>query len=221
MRPRPVGSTVPVLVPEPAPLTSGPDLFRGHPVTRRTTSRVDGVPLELRAVVPGDLAGIDRFFTGLSPRSRFHRFHAAVRRLTPQQLAGIVDVDHHRRETVVARDPAGRIVAVGQYVAVGEATAELALAVADDWQRRGVGTRVVAWLADAARAAGIGAFTASVLAENRGGTALFGGWPGTVRVERHGSVFEVLLCLDPTEALLAGGTARPAEVVRGGTNLRD
>lgn len=201
-RPLHPSSIVPAFLPAPTPLTSGRELFRGHPVGRRTTTTVDGIELELRPVVPGDLAGVVRFFARLSPRSRFHRFHAAVRRLTTQELAGIVDVDHHDRETIVVREPGGRVIAVGQYIGVGDGLAELALAVAEDWQRRGLATRIVASLGDAAREAGFRAFTASVLAENRAGTGLFGRWPGAVQVERDGTVVEVLLSLDATDALL-------------------
>ncbi|MBW3620065.1 MAG: GNAT family N-acetyltransferase [Actinobacteria bacterium] len=195
----------PALLPRPAPLRSGPELLRGHPVHRRSSVVVDGQRLELRPVVPSDLDGIDRFVRGLSPRSRFLRFHAAVRRLSSGQLAGLVDVDHHDRETVVVRDTSGAVVALGQYAGVGRGVAELGLAVADDWHRRGLATRVVAWLADAAREEGFRAFTASVLAENRAAIGLFDRWPGTVQVERHGTAVEVLLCLDPYEA-----TALPA-----------
>lgn len=185
------------LVPVPAATRSGPELFRGHPVHRRTDIRLGGRTFELRPVVPTDVDGIDGFVRGLSPRSRFHRFHAPVRRLTASQLAGLVDVDHHERETVVVREPAGRVVAVGQFAGVGDGIAELALAVADDHHRSGLGTHVVAWLADAAREEGFRAFTATVLAENRAATGLFGRWPGSVSVERHGSNVEVLLSLDP------------------------
>lgn len=198
MRTRTIPTSGVVLAPEPAALVSGPELFRGHPVGRRSIAEVDGVPLELRPVVPGDLAGIDRFVAGLSPRSRFLRFHAAVRRLNVAQLAGIVDVDHRERETLVVRDPdRGRIVALGQYVAVGPGVAELGLAVADEWQHRGLGTRLVAALAAAGREEGVRAFTASVMAENRAALALFRRWPGSVSVERHGTEVEVLLHLEP------------------------
>ena len=45
--------------------------------------------------------------------------------------------------------------------------AELAVAVVDDWQRRGVGTRLAPPLATRARQEGIATFTAEVLADNR------------------------------------------------------
>lgn len=183
------------LTPGPAPLTSGAELFHGHPVERRMTIDVDGTAIDVRPVVPGDLAAIDRFITRLSPRSRFLRFHAPVRRLTSEQLAGIVDVDHRSRETIVALE-GRRVVALGQYLGVGAGTAELAIVVADDRQRRGLGALVVGQLAAAARASGLRALTASVLAENRAALRLFERWPGSVRVERHGTVLEVLLSLD-------------------------
>lgn len=199
----PTGAGVPRLLPPPAPLRSGPDLFSGHPVGRRLTVEVDRGDVLLRPVVPSDLDAIDAFVRDLSPRARFLRFHAAVRRLTLDQLAGLVDVDHRERETMVAVAD-GRVVALGQYVAVAAGTAELAVAVADAWRRRGLGALLVGQLAGAARAAGLAAFTASVLAENRPALAMFERWPGSVRVERHGTELELLLTLD-----LPGGEDEP------------
>jgi GNAT superfamily N-acetyltransferase len=46
-------------------------------------------------------------------------------------------------------------------------SAELGIAVVDDWQRMGVGTRLATALADRARQEGIAVLTALVLAENK------------------------------------------------------
>ncbi len=50
--------------------------------------------------------------------------------------------------------------------------AELALAVVDAWQRRGVGRALLAALAARARRAGVRRFTATLLRDNRGALAL-------------------------------------------------
>jgi hypothetical protein len=50
---------------------------------------------------------------------------------------------------------------------VDPSIAELAVAVVDDWQGHGVGSRLSATLADRARSEGIKAFTALVLANNK------------------------------------------------------
>src|SRR5258708_28963875 len=61
------------------------------------------------------------------------------------------------------------IVGVVRYVrsAEAEGSAELALAVADDWQRRGLGSALLSIAVDRARQAGLSSLTATLLSENR------------------------------------------------------
>ena len=63
-----------------------------------------------------------------------------------------------------SRDGLGVARYVRSQVETGEA--EFAVAVADDWQRRGLGTALLRHLAARAREEGISRFTALVLAEN-------------------------------------------------------
>ena len=88
---------------------------------------------------------VDTIFHGLSPRSRYLRFHAPVPRLTAVMRRRLTDLDGHRKAAVVAeshRTPVG----IARLVATGDDTAEIALAVVDPWQRRGVGTKLMAAL---------------------------------------------------------------------------
>ncbi|MEU4446004.1 GNAT family N-acetyltransferase [Actinosynnema sp. NPDC050801] len=98
---------------------------------------------ELHAAEAGN--AVDAVFQGLSPRSRYLRFHAPVPRLTAAMRRRLTDLDGHRKAAVVAvchREPIG----IARLIATGEATAEIALAVVDPWQRKGVGTKLVAAL---------------------------------------------------------------------------
>lgn len=142
------------------------------PLTRRAEVVTSRGPVLLRPVVPTDLAGIDRFVRRLSPASRFARFHSGLHHLSTRQLAGMVDVDHHERETILALD--GRtVVGVSQLLLVSGlaevelAEVELAVVVSDGWQRQGIGRALLECLA--AVAAGTGAAVASALvqADNR------------------------------------------------------
>jgi GNAT superfamily N-acetyltransferase len=125
--------------------------------------------IEIRPIAPGDkqalLAGFDR----LSERSRYRRFLAPQGGLSQTELRYFTEVDHYDHEALVAIEPhTGAGIGVARFVRsrADPASAELAVAVVDDWQRRGVGSRLTSALAERARAEGITTFTAVLLAEN-------------------------------------------------------
>src|SRR5262249_60566202 len=71
-------------------------------------------------------------------------------------------------------DGRDRFVALGSYARIGDSdTAEMAFAVADDEQGRGIGTRLLEQLARAARRHGISRFVADVLATNAAALGVF------------------------------------------------
>lgn len=126
----------------------------------------------LRLLAPGDTEAERRFFNGLSLSSRHQRFHVGLRELSPSLLALLTDVDqrHHRAwivEQVGAASPT--FIADARFVAdpANPHRAEFALAVADAWQGRGLGRRLMAHLQADARAQGVHSLYGDVLAENR------------------------------------------------------
>jgi GNAT superfamily N-acetyltransferase len=134
-----------------------------------TTLR-DGSRVEIRPLGPDDKAGLAAGFERLSELSRYRRFLSPVHHLTARQLAYLTEIDHHDHEALVAVQPESRDgVGVARYVRSDEhpEEAEFAVAVADDWQRRGLGTALVRELAARAREEGIERFTGLVLGENR------------------------------------------------------
>lgn len=125
--------------------------------------------VEIRSIEPTDKQVLLGGFERLSDRSRYRRFLAPQGRLSARELRYFTEVDHHDHEALVAIDPAtGEGVGVARYVRSERdpASAELAIAVVDDWQRRGVGSRLTSALVERARAEGISRFTAILLAEN-------------------------------------------------------
>jgi GNAT superfamily N-acetyltransferase len=132
-----------------------------------------GRRIHIRPLGPADREALAQGFERLGPQSRYMRFFAPVVRLTESQLEYLTDIDHHDHEALVAVDEDTRNgVGVARYVRIGERVAEAAVAVADDWQRMGVGKLLLNELADRARAEGISSFTAHVLADNAGALAL-------------------------------------------------
>ena len=85
---------------------------------------------------------------------------------------------------------------------VGSAVAEPAIAVADDWQRRGVGSRLLDELADRAREEGIREFAASVLADNSAAIAVLSQL-GRTHVVDHGHELKMLIALEEERGAVA------------------
>jgi GNAT superfamily N-acetyltransferase len=129
----------------------------------------DGALVPVRPLERSDRAELAAMVERLSDRSRYLRFAAPKPRLTSRELDHLLDVDHHRNEALVALDAdTGRGIAVVRWVTVaGEpGVAEVAVTVADEWQGRGLGPALLARLLDLARAEGLTALRASVLAVN-------------------------------------------------------
>ena len=132
-------------------------------------AEIETADLEIRPIAPDDKEALASGFDRLSERSRYRRFLSPRGPLTPAELRYLTEVDHHDHEALVAVDPETEEgVGVARFVRSPEdpAVAELAVAVADDWQGHGVGSRLTAELARRAREEGITRFTALALAEN-------------------------------------------------------
>ena len=123
----------------------------------------------IRPIEPDDRDALARGFDRLSEQSRYRRFLSPRGPLSQAELSYLTEVDHRDHEALVAVDPeAGEGVGVARFIRSSEdpAVAELAVAVADDWQGQGVGSLLAAELAKRARDEGITCFTALALAEN-------------------------------------------------------
>lgn len=129
----------------------------------------------LRPLRPGDRCAEQTFFNGLSRDSRHQRFHFGLRELSPALLTLLTDVDQrlHRAWVVEAEAINGTasrpVIADARFVCdpASPSVAEFALAVADDWQGRGLGRRLMAHLMAAACGQGVRRLFGDVLAENR------------------------------------------------------
>lgn len=131
----------------------------------------DGRRVLVRPLLPQDRDGEQAFVMGLSPGSRFRRFHIGLRALPPDLLRRLSEVDHRSHVALVAQpevddedEPA--IVADARYVRTGGRTAEFAIAVDDRWQRQGLGRLMLRRLAGHAARHGVAELHGDVLADN-------------------------------------------------------
>jgi acetyl coenzyme A synthetase (ADP forming)-like protein len=149
----------------------------------------DGSTIRVRPTNADDWAAIRAFLEDLSEESRWLRFFGAGVNL---DAAATVAVDQSRGLSLIAVTGAdGHVVAHGIYVPESHGVAEVAFAVADDWQAHGIGTLMLAQLADAAVAEGIDTFSAQVMPGNHRMISMFreSGYP--VRVRSEPDVIEV------------------------------
>lgn len=121
--------------------------------------------LTIRLLRSGDTATVSALFERLGPRSRERRFCGAKPRLSTHELHALarVDADHHVLVSYLGVDP--KPVGIARLVRDGR-SAEVAFAVADEYQGRGIGTTLTRELAAGARAAGISELVATVCGDN-------------------------------------------------------
>src|SRR5918994_962106 len=111
-------------------------------------------PIRIRVIEPGDHDALLRFYSGLSADSLARRFHGVSNGIADRAAAFFCGPDHEHREGLVAvmgepRAPRATIVGHLCLEPRGVGEVETAVAVADAWQRHGIGRRLlqaaVAW----------------------------------------------------------------------------
>jgi acetyltransferase len=135
-----------------------------------TATATDGVGYRIRPICPADAARERAFILALSPESRFQRLMYTLREPSDEFIAHLVHVDQHRDMALVAvhgEGPNEKIVAVARYSAdeAGQ-DCEFAVAVADDWQCRGIGSTLTRLLFEYAAREGFRSIYGTILADN-------------------------------------------------------
>jgi len=183
----------------------------------------DGGSIHIRAIRPDDKERLVDHFQRMSQRSIYFRFFGAKKRLTDDELRRFTEPDFVRHVALVATlriDGDEQIIGVGRYMAVdprngngggnaGAAShAEVAFAVADDHQGRGIGTVLLEHLAPLARANGITEFQADVLGENNQMLEVFANSGFVARRSVESGVVHVTFPTEETEQFMQASDTR-------------
>jgi acetyltransferase len=136
----------------------------------QTWSLPSGESLRVRPIRHDDGEREEAFVRGLSFESRYQRMLSGGTKVTPEWIDSMTHIDYHRHMAFVVttvRDGVEQFVGVGRYV-VDElnANADIALVLADVWQRKALGRRLLEILLEHAARAGIRAAVGVVLATN-------------------------------------------------------
>ena len=204
-------------------IASEPQLYSVEELLR------DGGSIHVRAIRPDDRERLVEHFERLSARSVYFRFFGAKRRLTDTELDLFTRVDLVERAALVAtlRERGGEhIIGVGRYAVVPgpRRSAEVAFAVADEHQGRGIGTILLEHLLRLARTNGITEFQADVLGENNRMLEVFAASGLVVTKSIEAGVIHLSFPIEETERSRdlaeARGRRAAAESVRGVLNPR-
>lgn len=136
------------------------------PNFRREKTPANGGLVALRQVRSTDGDCIQRFITGLTPRSRYQRFCGSVRGLSDLAISRLVLSDG-KRSFVLLAFAGDVLVGMGEYFALAESHAcDIALVIQDAWQGQGLGSRILAALMARAREASFHHMEGVVLWDN-------------------------------------------------------
>jgi len=131
----------------------------------------DDSEVVVRPIGPDDALPLQAFFRRLSARSRRFRFFVPLAELSAAQLNRFVNVDPARGLALVAlcgRQDGTVIVAEARYaLAQDDDNAEFAIAVADNFQRRGLGGQLVKRLVATAWCQGVRRLFGEIKSDNR------------------------------------------------------
>jgi RimJ/RimL family protein N-acetyltransferase len=130
----------------------------------------DGEQILVRPIRPDDREELAAGVRRLSPESRYRRFFTPTNELSASELSYLTEVDHHDHEALVALEPDSlHGIGVARFVRSRQdpELAEVAVAVADSWQNRGVATALLDRLTQRAREEGVHRFSAEILADNQ------------------------------------------------------
>jgi len=190
------------IVLQPAPQAAGPRAFDyPHLAILPYPARFEqvwplagGGEVTVRPVRPDDAQMLQDLVRGLRPESRYFRFASAIQELPPGLLARLTLIDYDREMALVAvytertaRDDGGfdereRIVGVSRIITKPDQTScEFSLLVADDFGGKGLGSRLMEGITDAAREKGLSEIEGLVLSNNADMLKLMRGLGFTVK----------------------------------------
>src|SRR5438034_3652318 len=162
----------------------------------RTLELKDGTKVHVRPIEPSDEPLLHEAVAAMSERTVYFRFFTPLKRMSDALAHRLAVVDYHDRFALVAttHKPSSkeRIVGVARYDRARDTDmAEVAVAVIDEFQRRGLGSVLLAELARVARINGIKTFQLIVLPENREMLGLLRNMGWIHQAKLVGGVYEI------------------------------
>jgi acetyltransferase len=159
----------------------------------------------IRPIHPDDAEMLQQLVHGLSPESRYFRFVSSLKELPPAMLSRLTLIDYDREMALVAihreskttdsgeTRQVERIVGVSRYITnPDKSSCEFSLVVADDFNGKGLGSRLMLSIMEEARDKGLDEIEGLVLANNPGMLKLMKGLGFTVKPFRDDPDFKLV-----------------------------
>ncbi len=178
----------------------------------------DGSIIKLRPIKKDDTDRWLTFISKLGPHTKYLRFHHYVTKaFTMEDAMQFCSVDYNNTFALVAeilRDHKQEIVAIGRYYRLPKPDhAEVAFAIEDSHQGKGLGTHLMEGLVKAARENGISAFEADVLRENVQMIDVFKNYGFHVTSDLEAGVYHVVFPITATKRILKREEERERKAV--------
>lgn len=162
------------------------------------------LPLRVRPLRHSDTGLLTEMYDRLSPNTRYLRFFSMMPQLPDSVLDALLNVDCRRRVALVAECD-GTVVGLASFGAIDEDSAEVALVVCDDWQRRRIGTALATRVLAAAERRGFHRFVAHVLSTNDAAKRLLRSVGTVLSWRMHGAVTELVFVRRDASVTVPGG----------------
>lgn len=155
----------------------------------------DGIEIFFRPVKPTDETALSEMLYSLSDSSVQMRYMAQTVGFPHKDVQQLTNIDYSQDISIVGIVPSvsgEQIVAIAQYYLDPKAqAAEVAFLVQDEWQQKGLGTFLLAYLTQIAKQRGVKRFYAKVLPTNKPMLAIFHNSGYKVKTEFDGEVYSV------------------------------
>ncbi len=159
----------------------------------------DGSRILLRPIRQDDVERWLSFFQRQSEQTKYLRFQRDPGEMGPEDALRFCTVDYKNTFALVGevqREKRKEIIAIGRYYRLpNKRSARVAFAIEDAYHGKGIGTRLIEWLANAARDNGITAFEGDVLAENERMMAVLRDYGFHIDSELNGGVYHVIITI--------------------------
>lgn len=161
-----------------------------------------GLEVQVRRLTPDDVPYLVDLFEHMSATSRYLRFNEPLENPDPEyvqrEAASLCDVDPQQGMAWIAfadlpQEPQAAVAGARFMRTVDPAVAEVSIVVRDDVQQQGIGSNLMLFVAEQAKAAGVGKIVASFHTSNRAIWNLLALAPFHVTTTVHGAQTEIVV----------------------------
>ncbi|PKL50229.1 MAG: 4-hydroxybutyrate CoA-transferase [Planctomycetes bacterium HGW-Planctomycetes-1] len=156
----------------------------------------DGTEIFFRPIKPTDDPALSEMLYSLSSSSVQMRYMTHTVNFPHKDVQQLTNIDYRQDVSIVGIVPGAageQIIAIAQYYLDPKSqAAEVAFLVQDEWQKKGMGTLLLAYLTQIAKQRGVKKFYAKVLANNKPMLTIFNNSGFNVKTEFDGQIYSVM-----------------------------